>query len=226
MHKRNVKTWDHLISEEHNQDDRVPLWHAVVDQMSEQKISSAKVLDFGSGKGGFLNALYDAKLFKQGIGVDIACDNLAIANQLRGKRPVHYAHNDELTAHKGSFDYAFSHDFAHLIQDMDEHARDMHDLLTPDGVYYLVTGKYAENPLWPRMYSAEYKNSPIPPQNYSLNDIALSFDRAGFSVAVDRLKCHGFFSYQAGGDRYLQNPLELIKYMTEYMMIFRLEKKV
>ena len=218
-----VKTWDDLVGEEYMQEGHGPSWRAMISQMDEADLSAAKVLDFGCNRGGFLRMLYDAKPYKQGFGIDIATDSVAVANQLKSKRPIHYAHNDELSAQKGSFDYAFSHEVVYLLPDMDAH--EIYDALKPGGVYYLVIGEYAENPLWPRWYSVVQEFSPVPPQNYSLNDIASSFDKAGFSVAINRLNCQGFFNYTAGGDRYIKNPLELVKFMTEYMMMFKLVKK-
>ena len=220
-----VKTWDDLVGEEYMQEGHGPSWRAMIDQMSEADISGAKVLDFGCNRGGFLRMLYDMKPFKNAVGVDIATDSVAVANAQRGTRPIHYGHNDELSAHKGSFDYAFSHEVVYLAGGSQAHAREIYDALKPGGVYYLVIGEYAENPLWPRWYNVVHEFSPVPPLNYSLNDIASSFDKAGFAIAVNRLNCHGFFSYQAGGDRYIKNPLELVKFMTEYMMMFRLQKK-
>jgi SAM-dependent methyltransferase len=220
-----VKTWDDLAGEEYMQEGHGPSWRAMINQMDEVDLSSAKVLDFGCNRGGFLRMLYDAKPYKQALGIDIATDSVAVANQLKSVRPIDYAHNDELSAQKGSFDYAFSHEVVYLLPDMDAHAREIYDALKPGGVYYLVIGEYAENPLWPKWYSVVQEFSPVPPQNYSLNDIATSFDKAGFSVAINRLDCQGFFNYTAGGDRYIKNPLELVKFMTEYMMMFKLVKK-
>ena len=224
MQTDKIKSWDRLIEKEDERDVSLSVWRAMIEQISKDDISSAKILDFGCDRGGFLRMLYDAKPFKKAVGVECATDKAAVANQLRGKRPIYYGHDDELSAHKSSFDYAFSHGSVHLLPELDAHARDVYDALKPGGVYYLATGDYAENPLWPRWYNVVYEESSLPPQNYSLNDIVKSFDKAGFAVAVNRLNCHGFFSYQAGGDRYFKNPLELVRYMTEYMMVFRLER--
>ncbi len=220
-----VKTWDDLVGEEYMQEGHGPSWRAMVSQIVEPSLKDAKILDFGCNRGGFLRMLYDAKPFKEAIGVDIACDSVAYANAQKGTRPISYAHNDEIPAHHGSFDFAFSHEVVYLLPDMDAHAREIYDALKPGGVYYLVIGEYAENPLWPRWYSVVSEFSPVPPQNYSLNDIATSFDKAGFDIAINRLNCDEFFPYTAGGDRYIKNPMELVKFMREYMMMFRLVKR-
>lgn len=220
-----VETWDDLAGEEYMQEGHVPSWRAMINQMDERDISDAKVLDFGCNRGGFLRMLHDAKPFKDALGIDIATESVAEANQLKASRPIEYAHSEELPAHKESFDFAFSHEVVYLLPDMDAHAREIYDALKPGGVYYLVIGEYTENPLWARWHDVVQEFSPVQPQNYSLNDIASSFDKAGFSIAINRLNCDGFFSYQAGGDRYIKDPLELVKFMTEYMMMFRLEKK-
>ena len=64
--------------------------------------------------------------------------------------------------------------------------------------------------------------SPVPPQDYSLQDIALAFQKNGFKVSVQKMACKGFFSYDAVDDRYLRSPAELVDFMTNRMMLFRM----
>ena len=66
--------------------------------------------------------------------------------------------------------------------------------------------------------------SPVPPQDYSLQDIAAAFQKNGFGVGVRRLVCDGFVRYDALDDRYLKSPAELVDFMTERMMLFRMER--
>ena len=107
MQTDKIKSWDRLIEKEDERDVSLSVWRAMIEQISKDDISSAKILDFGCDRGGFLRMLYDAKPFKKAVGVECATDKAAVANQLRGKRPIYYGHDDELSAHKSSFDYAF-----------------------------------------------------------------------------------------------------------------------
>lgn len=66
--------------------------------------------------------------------------------------------------------------------------------------------------------------SPVFPQDYSLQDIALAFNRNGFRVSVQKMVCKGFFSYDTMDDRYLRSPAELVDFMTTRMTLFRMKQ--
>lgn len=123
---------------------------------------------------------------------------------------------------KHRFDLAFSHEVIYLLPDLAAHAEEIRTVLKPGGVYYLAIGEYAENPLWDRWKEVVAEFSPVPPQTYSLQDIARTFQNKGFGVEVRKLACEGFFAYDTKDEKYLHNPMELVDFMTQYMMYFRL----
>lgn len=216
--------WDSLEGELAMERGHLPAWDAMIRQMDEHDLSQKRILDFGCNRGGFLRRLYQQKPFARAVGVDIAHDAVADAARLAGSTPVVYATPDALTAEAGSFDVVFSHEVVYLLPDLAAHAADIHRWLKHGGVYYMAIGEYAENPLWPRWKEIVSAFSPVPPQTYSLQDMASVFHRAGFTVGVTRLDCRGFFDYDPTEMRYLHSPYELVRFMTSDMMYFRFQK--
>lgn len=222
QHAENVATWDDLKGEESMAEGHEPAWHTLISYVQEKDLSSKRVLDFGCNRGGFLKVLYNALPYADALGVDIADESVAYANQNKEQVPCRYAHSRELAKEKNSFDIAFSHEVVYLLPDLVAHAQEMRSVLKKGGVYYLAIGEYAENPLWERWKKTVAEFSPVPPKTYSLQDIAKAFQDNGFSVSVRRMVCDGFLPYDASDDKYLHNPMELLDFMTQYMILFRL----
>ena len=218
-----IDTWDNEEGEMEMEAGHEPSWRAFISHLDMPSLQDKRVLDFGCNRGGFLRLLHNEMPFKEGRGVDIAEESVRIAN--KGMVPVSYGHSDSLSDETESFDVAFSHEVIYLLPDLAAHAQEMNRVLKAGGVYYCVIGEYAENPLWERWKGVVSEFSPVPPQTYSLQDIAKTFQDNGFDVSVRRLVCDGFLPYDANDTKYLHNPMELIEFMTEYMMLFRFEKK-
>ncbi len=216
--------WDSLEGEISMENGHLPAWDAMIRQMAEREIQAARVLDFGCNRGGFLRRLYKEKPFYEGVGMDIAVEALKDARVLKGETPLLFGTKDELGSIEGSFDFVFSHEVVYLLPDLYSHARDVFKWLKPKGVYYLAIGEYTENPLWPRWDNIVREFSPVEPQTYSLQYIAKTFQKEGFDVSVTRLNCEGFFEYDVNDGKYLQSPIELVEFMTRYMMYFRFQK--
>lgn len=224
QHAENVETWDSHEGEESMAEGHEPAWHALISYVQEKTLADKRVLDFGCNRGGFLKVLHQALPYKDALGVDIADESVAYANAHKGATPCSYAHSKVLAGEKDGFDIAFSHEVVYLLPDLEAHAKEMAHVLKSGGVYYLAIGEYAENPLWERWKKTVSEFSPVPPQTYSLQDIAKSFQNNGFSVSVRRMVTDGFLPYDASDDKYLHNPMELLDFMTQYMMLFRLVK--
>ncbi len=225
QHAENVETWDSLEGEESMAEGHEPAWHALISYVQEKSLSDKRVLDFGCNRGGFLKVLHQTLPFKDALGVDIADESVSYANAHKGDTPCTYAHSKVLAGEKGAFDIAFSHEVVYLLPDLEAHAKEMGHVLKSGGVYYLAIGEYAENPLWERWKKTVAEFSPVPPQTYSLQDIAKVFQNNGFDVSIRRMVTDGFLPYDASDDKYLHNPLELLDFMTQYMMLFRLVKR-
>lgn len=224
QHAENVETWDSLEGEESMAEGHEPAWHSLISYVQERDLSAKRILDFGCNRGGFLKVLHETLPFKDALGVDIAEESVAYANQNKGSTPCKYAHSRVLADEKGAFDMAFSHEVVYLLPDLKAHAAEIGNVLKKGGVYYLAIGEYAENPLWERWKKTVAEFSPVAPQTYSLQDIAKAFQDEGFSISIRRMVCDGFLPYDASDDKYLHSPIELLDFMTQYMMLFRLVK--
>ncbi len=224
QHAENIETWDTLEGEESMAEGHAPAWHALISYIQEKTLTDKRVLDFGCNRGGFLKVLYQSLPYKDALGVDIAEDSIAYATENKGCTPCDYAHSRVLANEKEAFDVAFSHEVVYLLPDLQAHAREMASVLKTGGVYYLAIGEYAENPLWEEWKKTVAEFSPVPPQTYSLQDIAKAFQENGFSVSIRRMVTDGFLPYDASDGKYLQNPMELLDFMTKYMVLFRLVK--
>lgn len=223
QHAENIDTWDSLEGEENMAEGHEPAWHTLISYMQEPSLSGKKVLDFGCNRGGFLKLLYQQRPYADGLGVDIADESVAFANAHKGDTPCNYAHSRILASKSGEFDIAFSHEVVYLLPDIKEHAIEMRSVLKKGGVYYLAIGEYAENPLWVRWKKTVAEFSPVEPQTYSLQDIAQAFQDSGFEVTIRRMVCDGFLPYDAHDNKYLHSPIELLDFMTQYMMLFRMK---
>lgn len=215
--------WDTPEHEQHMQHEHEPAWKAMI-ELVEENLSKLTVLDFGCNQGGFLRRLYKLNPYKEAFGVDIAAKSVEEANKLKGAIPCTYATNDILASKSGRFDVAFSHEVVYLLPDLDAHAKEISSVLKPNGVYYLATGTYTEHPLWERWRDTVAEFSPVRPQDYSLQDMARAFQANGFKVSVQKMVCKGFYNYDALDDRYLKSPAELVDFLTNRMMLFRMSK--
>ena len=224
QHAENVDTWDSIEGEESMDEGHEPAWHALISYVQEKSVTDKNILDFGCNRGRFLKVLHQALPYRSALGVDIAEESIAFANAHKGDTPCDYEHSRVLAEKKDAFDIAFSHEVVYLLPDIVAHAREIGSVLKKGGVYYLAIGEYAENPLWARWKETVAEFSPVPPQTYSLQDIAKAFQDNGFSVSIRRMVTDGFLPYDASDGKYLQSPMELLDFMTQYMMLFRLVK--
>lgn len=223
QHAENIETWDDLAGEESMAEGHEPAWRTLISYIEENTLAGKKVLDFGCNRGGFLKLLHQQRPYAEGLGVDIADESVAFANSHKGDTPCTYDHSRVLATKTGEFDIAFSHEVVYLLPDLLAHAREMRSVLKTGGIYYLAIGEYAENPLWERWRKTVSEFSPVPPQTYSLQDIAKAFQDSGFAVSIRRMVCDGFLPYDAHDGKYLHSPIELLDFMTQYMMLFRLK---
>lgn len=214
--------WDSADDDARMQDGHAPSWNAMIKLMDEADLRGKKILDFGCNRGGFFHALYKEKPFAHGVGVDLAQQALAYARAHTNNLPFEFDAPERLAQDNNAYDMAFSHEVLYLVPDLDSHAQLMHKILKSDGVYYVVLGEYAENPLWQRWIKQIPEFSPLKPQNYTLDAICAAFTKAGFKTALQPLRCDGFIPYSPS--KYFENPLELLDFMQNRMMYFRFSK--
>ncbi len=201
-----------------------PVWRHLIDLVPERDLTHADVLDFGCNQGGFLRLLHAIRPFRFGLGVDIAAESVARAEQLKGDLPLAYDLVPGLAAHPGRFDLAFSHEVIYLVPDIDAHARTVLAALRPGGVYYAVTGCHTGNRLWPHWRRHIPATTNVQTQDRSLDDYAEAFRRAGFSVATRRFGFDCFAPYD-GPSPYYPSVADRMYYYAEAKTLFRLVRQ-
>ncbi|MFJ7356476.1 class I SAM-dependent methyltransferase [Phyllobacterium sp. NPDC097923] len=203
-------------------DGHAPIWRHLIGLLPERDLSGKAVLDFGCNQGGLLRHLYAIRPFRKALGVDIAEQSIARANDLRGNLPVQYQTAAHVEGWDGEFDLAISHEVIYLVADIEAHARDIWRSLKPGGVYYAVTGCHTDNPLWPKWRDlvAEKTNTVV--QDRSITDYARVFEGAGFEVSARKLEFDGFIPFVADG--WMPDFADALTYYTQTKVIFRLVK--
>ena len=200
-----------------------PIWRHLIGLMPEHDLSTKTVLDFGCNQGGFLRHLHALRPFRKALGVDIAEQSVARANDLKGMLPVQYQTDVQLVGWDDQFDIAISHEVIYLIEDLAGHAQDILRVLKPGGVYYAVTGCHSDNPLWPRWRDLVAERTNTVGQDRSITDYAEIFKAAGFLVTARKLDFDGFLPYMPSG--WLPDFRDTLDYYTQTKIVFRLIKR-
>lgn len=203
-------------------DYHLPFWQSLIAKVKETDLSDKTVLDFGCGVGGFLRHLYSERPFKQGIGLDIAADSVAIANQKKGPLPIQYLLNNSDLKLPGTVDVAFSYEVIYLLKDLAAHAEFMKSLLKPGGAYYAATGCHTQNPQWHVWRDLIESKSSLTPCDYSLEQISDTFRNAGFSCSAQRLEHNGFVPIGVYPD-YFPTVMDTINYYWNDVVILRFQ---
>lgn len=203
-------------------DGHAPIWRHIIKLMPEHDLSTKTVLDFGCNQGGFLRHLYALRPFYKALGVDIAEQSVARANELKGSMPIQYQTNVGLAGWDAQFDIALSHEVVYLIEDLTSHAHDIWRVLKSGGVYYVVTGCHSDNPMWPRWRELVAQRTHTVVYDRSITDYAQEFLSAGFRVTAKKLGFDGFLPYAPEG--WMPDLCDTLNYFTETKIIFRLIK--
>ncbi|MBO1198437.1 methyltransferase domain-containing protein [Staphylococcus simiae] len=159
-------------------------WERTISLLNKQDIEDKVILDFGCNQGGFLRALYHKFHFQEGVGIDLAKKSLQKAESLKGDLPLSYVLSDKPEQTGKHFDTAISTSVLYLIEDIEQHAKDLKAVLKPQGVYYATFADHSSNPS--RDYIAQVINEygATPSQNHTLKYIVDSFVNQGYDVAV------------------------------------------
>ncbi len=200
------------------QDDHVFIWDAMC-EAAGPLLENAIVLDIGCNQGGFLRRMVDRWDIGRGYGFDIAEAAVAEASRLADDRPLTYTVSEGVPRDWIDFDLAFSHEVLYLLHDLPLHAHEIFAALRPGGAYFAAMGTHADNPLMELWHAALATGRDMPPI-YTLDDVAVAFEAAGFGVSARILdvgfvpyRNHDFPSYFAG-----------IEYFTRHKILFRFGK--
>jgi SAM-dependent methyltransferase len=180
-----INTWFRDETEEEGMfDDHAYLWRHLIGTVRENDFQQSTVLDYGCNRGGFLDVLFGIRPYHHGIGVDIAETSLSRARERCRHLSVDFMLPAQMQKLAQTVDIAFSHEVLYLLQDLQAHAKAIANILKPDGVYYAAIGCHTDNPLWARWRTLIGQSTNIPVFDYSLDDYANAFWRAGFRVEM------------------------------------------
>lgn len=199
-------------------------WQGLIDKMTEKDLSDKSILDFGCNQGGFLRYLYQQRPFAKAVGMDLAAQTVASANARISVEPIRYIVSGNPADAQEKFDIIFSHEVVYLLPDLAQHAHDIADALNDGGVYYIALGAHTDNPMWPRWHKLISAFSPVPPQNYSVEDIARSFHENGFIATAQKMPCTGFLQYKPNAT-YYNTFYEKLTYYIDNFVLFRMQKR-
>lgn len=211
---------DSQVGEQPMEDNHRRHWEKVLSMVKEEDLGEYSVFDFGCNQGGFLRFLYGQRPFKEGVGIDLARQSVAVANSRKGELPLHYEATAEPEKFGRRFDLAFSISVIYLISDLKEHARKMRQIVKPGGVYYTTYTDYHGNPSLPRMKEIIDEKGSVSMQLHTLDDIARPFFEEGFSVEVRRMLPAGYINLQEEDSLY-QSIADRMQYEYEQAYIFR-----
>lgn len=213
--------WTQLSEgEQRMEDSHQRHWQKILNALLEQDLQEKTVLDFGCNQGGFLRFLYRQRPFAHGVGIDLARQSIAIANERKGDLPLTYVATDHLTEYGEHFDLAFSSAVIYLISDLRDHARQMGHALKRDAPYYATYTDYQGNPSLPTMKAEIDRYGAVKMQLHTLDAIAQAFLAEGFQVSVRRMIPQDYIPLQLP-ERFLQSVADRMQYEYEQAYIFR-----
>ncbi|MEM6972205.1 MAG: class I SAM-dependent methyltransferase [Pseudomonadota bacterium] len=217
-----IQTWANRTEEEDAMTrEHAWIWRAMIRAaLPPGGLSGRRVLDIGCNQGGFLRLLHDSEGYREAVGIDLAQQAVALAESLKGTRPVRYLAATRLAEAGSGFDIAFSHEVIYLIEDLVDHARQVFDVLRPGAAYHPVTVCHSDNPLWsvwhPRLQAVS--NLPVP--SHSLGDIAEAFRTAGFEVEASRFLADAFIPLEPAND-YFPTDQDRLDLYARWKIMFR-----
>jgi len=220
-----ISTWfQDEIEEEGMFEDHAYLWQHMIQAMPEKDLTRFHVLDYGCNRGGFLQTLFRQRPFKQALGVDIAEVSLAIARKRNAHIPAEFILPAQLEHHKNSIDIAFSHEVLYLLPNLDDHAAAIAHVLKKDAVYYAAIGCHTGNPLWQRWRELITQSTTLPVFDYSLDDYAASFRRAGMRIEMRSFQLQDFILIKPDNP-YFPTAADSLDYHTRVKTIIRATKE-
>ncbi len=195
-------------------------WQEVIQLIKEQDLSQMAVLDFGCNQGGFLRHLYQAKPFKEGLGIDLAQESIQIANARKGDLPLTYVATTAPEQFADRFDLAISQAVIYLIKDLKTHACKVRQMLKPGGVYYATYTDLNGNPSLDHFTKWINANSLVESNAHTLDFIAGTFAAEGFGVEIQRRRPQGFVDISHDEEGFL-SIADRLKATYEQAYIFR-----
>ncbi len=206
------------------QDEHGFIWLAML-EMIDVPLSRKKALDVGCNRGGFLRLLVDHADVGSGFGYDPAPGAIEDARRLAGARPLTFEVAESVPDRWSDFDVAFSHEVLYVLHDLPSHAAAVFAALSTGGAYFATMGVHADSPLMVAWHSARAAELDLPGP-YRLDEVADTFEAAGFDVAVGRLPMRFVPVHAHRDDSHADTPLSRwLDYYDRDKVMFRFTKR-
>jgi SAM-dependent methyltransferase len=199
----------------------ITFWTAMINEVIPPHTGNEVVLDYGCGDGQFLRLLHNMRPFNYGLGVDVDTDLLDKARKnLRDGEPIEYELPGALEGVSEKFDLVFSQEVFWMVEDLASLANTIYHVVKDKGEWYATMGCHIENPLWPHRRRL-LKEEGHRVFDYSLDEVADTFHRAGFEVGLKRLPVEYFNIYHPEFTRQRAQSLSrLVQTTYEQKMLF------
>lgn len=203
-------------------DKSFPFWYSMLIEANKiidfHKVFN--VLDFGSGNGRFLHLLSHFKPDLNLTGIEIDEDLLQFCSNEAKENMLFEKAIDLDGASSEKFDLIFSQEVVYTIPNLLEHAKTTFSLLRDGGYYILTMGCHVNNPTWKKRKKAVLSEESYPAHDYSAEDIASAFFRAGYRVSVKRLPVHYPLKYVPNEKGEFKSINELLTSTEEHKLLF------
>lgn len=191
------------------------------------------ILDFGCGDGKFLHLYKMMDDYSAGYGLELDENLLLEANKHKAENMTYEKYSPEFFNNKKDFfDVVYSQEVMYTIKNLEEHAKEIFNIVKEDGYYFATMGSHIQNPLWSHrrdVIREDFKNdkSHYYAYDYSLDEVSKIFYDAGFEVGIKRLPLDYFMVYGKNITREFSNSLyDLVKTAEEEKMLFLFWKPI
>lgn len=163
-------------------------WVGMLSNVLDPVGPTTRILEFGSTGSEFFRLLCLAFEYREAIGVLLTVDGPDHSHEWpRPSGPeCRFVSEDIISTIAPQVDIAFSQEVFSLVPDLTLHAKLVHSLLAPEGVYYATLGWHLDNPATTR-FAASRAAAGKPFHGHHLADITDAFQEAGFEVGFKRL---------------------------------------
>ena len=180
-------------------------------------------MQFAIRRNCILNIFNKKEKLKNGLGCELNKDLLKVAKQKNKNKSIKFKFYKKniLQKYHNYFDIAYSQEVIYTIKDLKKHAKEIFTCLKCGGYYFATIGSHIENPLWSKRRELIRKEEQYYAYDYSIDEIANIFYKAGFRVGIKSLPLIYFSIYDKEITKSFSNSLSsLLRTTQENKMLF------